>query len=419
MMMRIAKRLMNVRRPQFIFSVLWRLKTSESPIMLHRALLFASCKTPWLLLLQMVGLCRWIGFGAWWSSYQFSKATTTTQLEQYGLTRAQLFRELIRFGLLYSIAPHQYVRHQLYKPELKKCMFHFIYDHQLPHFHHYLHRHHSGYRTALTLINDKHQFAQALQQAGIPTVVSQRYNTDELKKNTAPLFQKKSVFCKPNQGSQSQDAFLLQFDEREDQYRLEPVHGACLHKRHDIEHYLTQVFSRHQHVILQPFIHDHDDLQTDLSSRAVTTVRIITAKSDDELPVVLYLQLEIPSVKKTTGRQKDKQFYTILPLHWETLEVDPVFQKKFPRLNHARFMSDALKKGLLDAQLLCIQAHQSLLNLKSVAFDVCLCQQGPVILEANFNWSITLLYQVIDGDPLAVDNKHPAAMWLNSMIKMK
>ncbi len=417
MVVRIARRLMNARRPQFIYRASWLFKRPEPPGALHRALFFTSCNTPWLWLIQIVGFCRWIGFGAWRSSYRFSRVSTVKQLEQYGLTRLQLFGELLRFGLLYSIAPHQYARHQLYRPDIKKCLFHFIYDHQLPYFHHYLHRHVSGYRASVALIADKHRFAQTLQKKGIPTVQSQIFDTCELKNDMTLLFQQKTIFCKPNQGSQSKDAFLLRYYELEDRYRLEPIHGEYLHERHDIERYLTYTLARHKQLILQPFVQDHDELKSELSNRAMTTVRIITAWQETSAsPVVLYLQLEIPSLRKTTARQKEKQFYTILPLHWETLDVDPVFQKKFPEIkDNMRFIPGTLKNMLREIQSHCIKAHQSLLNLKSVAFDVCLSQQGPVILEANFNWSITLLYQVIDCDPLAVDNVHPAAMWLKQL----
>jgi hypothetical protein len=419
MMRRLVKKLIQARRPEFIFSFAYLSKRPPPMIRLHRALWLRSMNTPKNLLIQIVACCRWYGLGVWRTSYRFSKRITPQQLNEYGLTRQTLFKELLCYGLLYSLTPYQYVWHQLYKNSQKNRALHFLYDHQLPHIHHHIHRALRDYEHAVALIGNKHQFTKSLQQLGVPSVRSTLYDTCELKKDRSPLFQRRRVFCKPNEGSQSQDAFLLLFDRVHDQYSLKPIHGPILQKRHDIDRYLDRVFERHKHVILQPFVQDHDalkslNLQRDL---ATTTVRIITGKHEScTKPVVLYLQLEIPKVKKIYNDQCVRQLYTILPLHWETLAIDPTFQAKYPSLlEDIPFISDVLKKMLRESQMYCIKAHEHLLNLKGVAFDVILSQQGPVVLEANFNWSIASLYQVITDELLEKSN-HPVAQWLRNVL---
>ncbi|HBM17345.1 MAG TPA: hypothetical protein DD381_13540, partial [Lentisphaeria bacterium] len=41
---------------------------------------------------------------------------------------------------------------------------------------------------------------------------------------------------------------------------------------------------------------------------------------------------------------------------------------------------------------LCVYAHSKLIALKSVAFDLFITNEGPLIIEANFNWDIEMLY---------------------------
>lgn len=417
----IFKRLINAKRPEFIFSLAYFSKQPTPSIAMHKALWLRSCHSTKGILIQILSSCRWYGFWVWRTSYQFSKVVAQEQLDKYGLTRQKLFRELIRYGWFYSLTPSQYMRHQLYKESQKKLVFHFIYDHQLLHFHHHIHQDTPGYLSAVELIADKHRFSMKLRQLGIPTVMSELFLTSSLKKDPSPLFQKKDVFCKPNQGSQGDDAFLLRYDAINNRYSLEPIHGNILYKHDDIDHYLKRIFSCHKKIITQPFVPDHDELKVTFSTNITTTVRIITGRHKPNMPpVVLYLQLEIAKTKKTIGKKKMKQFYTILPLNWKTLDIDTVFQEKYPDLlEEIQPISETLKKLLRDSQKYCIEAHQRMLPLKSVAFDVCLTPAGPVILEANFNWSMTLLYQVIAGDPLTKTHSHPAAEWLRHMFFLR
>ena len=77
--------------------------------------------------------------------------------------------------------------------------------------------------------------------------------------------------------------------------------------------------------MIQDFIEDHPEIQAISQQEPTTTIRIITETSDDKpntAPQLLYLQLELPNEKK------ERQFYTILPLDLNSLDVDPVFQSK-------------------------------------------------------------------------------------------
>src|SRR3990167_2909174 len=408
-------RIIQIKKPRFIFSWAFFFKPNHPTMILHRTLFFLSIKKARDLLVNVMGLIRWMTYYAWMSCYKACKTRTSEQLTQYGLSRHALFWSLLKQSLLHIITPQQYFKYHFYTEKQRALRFHYVYMHQLPYFHDLSNQHFKQYQQAQRLMGNKDQFAAALEKIGIPVVRGDCYNATELTKNMAVFFQKKTVFCKSNAGSHSQDAFLIAYDDAHDAYQLEPIQGAMMHTRPEIEHYILSALSRNKQVLIQPFLTDSDAIKALNTSYASTTVRIITAKlthDTHEPPTLLYLQLEIPLEKKDASQH---QYYTILPLDSTTLDIDRVFQKKYPHAKHQDVMiSDPLKAQLNTGIAHCIHAHHQLLDVRSVAFDIILSDKGVVIVEANYNWSVEMLYNVIEGDPLT--SSHIAAKWQQSMF---
>jgi hypothetical protein len=406
----IIKRVKQNHKPDFIFSLSYFFSPKKPGIALHRALFFLSCNSFLRILRNVMATFLWLSYGVWWRSYRFSRAATPAQLARYHLTRFTLLRDLLRFGLFYSLEPHQYVRLQLYKKENRPYFFQVIHDHQQAHFHRYINRHFKSHQAAVLLIGDKHRFAQQLIQSNIPTVQGIYYDAGTLRKSLDYLFQKKTVFCKPNGSAQGKDAFLLAYEDGHDRYSLKPIHGECLFERRMIERYLKQVMVRHTGFLVQPFVQNNPAIQFDASMKAPTIVRIITTKKTSRSkPTVIHLQLEIPK----TGHE----FYIKIPLHWESLDIDPVFQEKYPFFQkEIPLISNALKDLLRTSQAYCMDAHEHLVDLCSVAFDVIISTEGPLILEANYNWHLAPIYQVLPPAHLTTNTTHPAAEWLQSLV---
>ena len=162
--------------------------------------------------------------------------------------------------------------------------------------------------------------------------------------------------------------------------------------------------------LVQPFIEDHPAFNSDPSIKAATLVRVITVKmTPTSAAKIIHTQLEKP--------RQEPLFYNKIPLHWESLDVDPIFQTRFPlRQKEVPSLSNALKELIRESQDFCLKAHQHLLNLNSVAFDVIISEQGPFLLEANFNWHIAPLYQVLPFSHLMEESDHPAGQWLRHVL---
>jgi len=411
MMKHLLKQLKINKQPRFILHPHYIRPNLTGPLALHRTLFFLSCKHPAHCILNLYTYIRWVSITAWMLSY---KATLKNH-KKTKQSKFSLFFSLLKLTLNHGIAPRYYFKYELDKPQNKKQAFTYFYNTQLPYFHDHTNQNFPNYKQAAQLTGDKQAFALALDKIGLPAVQGQIYKTQYLCNHPSILYAKKTRFCKPNLGSRSCDAFLIMYDEKTTLYHIKPITHPDIHDTKAISTYLDQVFSRHDTLLIQDFIEDHPDVQAISHQEPTTTVRIITEKSDAQPGTpsqLLYLQLELPQEKQ------EQQFYNILPLALDSLDIDPVFKlnnKNTPTKPYP-VIPETLKKELKHAIAICLEAHTALLAVRSVSFDVIISSTGPVILEANYNWSIELLYHVIDVSKPA---SHPAAHWLESIITKK
>ncbi|MCH9755758.1 MAG: hypothetical protein K0U37_01025 [Gammaproteobacteria bacterium] len=402
-MKHLIRKLKTYKQPRFIWSYQYFCPRLTGPLRQHRKLFFLSCKNPLHLVLNIYAYCYWVSIAAWIVSYKATlKNHQTTQKKPLFL-----FFELLKLSLIHNIAPRYYFKYEFYKPQNKKQAFNYFYNNQLPYFHDHTNQQFPNYKQARKLIAHKQNFAQALKKIGLPHVPGKIYDSKILEENPSILLSKQTVFCKPPSGSQSLDAFLITYSKTTQQHCITPIKKTEIQDAKSIHIYLNQIFKKHKALLVQPFIEDHPEIKKLSHQKATTTVRIITEKSKNTDPKLLYLQLEIPKVKKTS------QTYFIYPLTLDTLDIDPIFKEKAQMQDEPYpVIPDTIKKELHKAIHYCIKAHQSLLDLRSVSFDVILTQDGPVMLEANYNWSIELLYHVIDNK-----TSHPAKIWLHQMTQ--
>lgn len=401
----------NNKQPRYIFHPRYILPNLTGALALHRRLFFLSHKNPLHLMFNMYAYIRWVTITAWILCYK----STLKNYKQAKKSKFVLFFNLLMLALKHGIPPRYYFKYEFDQPQNKKQAFTYFYNAELPYFHDYTNQNFSHYKQAVQLIRNKQGFAEALKQIGLPVVPGKIYKTQDLRHQPFLLYAKKTHFCKPNHGSRSCDAFLMVYNANTTLYHIKPITQPDIYGDQEISHYLDQIYSKHDILLIQEFIEDHPDVQAISQQEPTTTVRIITEKSDDQaetLPKLLYLQLELP-----TKKQK-QQFYNILPLALSSLDIDPVFILKNKNLSDEPYpaISDAIKKELKHAITLCLEAHKALLAVRSVSFDVILSKTGPIILEANYNWSIELLYNVIDMNQPA---SHPAAYWLENILAIK
>lgn len=361
-----------------------------------------SYTTPSHAALNSISFIRWYFFGVWMLSYKACRSELAEKhLAAHAMKKRTLYKALVRQGILYGILPHYYFKFELYKPEHNPLDY--FYNAELGALHRYSNRAFPKAQNARALMSHKLNFARTLEKQGIPTVPSDICQEETL------FFQKKTIFCKPVDGSSSLDAFLLQYTNGA--YAIEPIQSEPITDAEKVYAYVKRVLKKHRKLLVQPFVDDHPEVKKLSGQAPSTTVRIITNKETPSTPAnCLYLQLEIPKAKDTA--QKICQLYHILPLCLDSLDVDATFQKKHPSETYPS-INTTIKTLLKQSIALTLRAHDAILSCRTVSFDFIISPEGPVILEANYNWSVEHLYMVLPNPPSA--STHPAAKWLRQL----
>ena len=413
----LAKR----NHPGFIFTLRYFQYKPAPIIAMHRRLFFLSLKTPRDFILNIIGGLRWISYHVWKKNYKCYRFKALRSFLASHPNRIKVILDILQLSVCNFIPPRCYVKCQLYKKSKNEHAFYYFYSFQSSYFHDYTNRHMPRYQQSRALIADKYQFETALQKIGISTIKSELFSTTRSQNHYHALLQKRRFFCKPNNASASKDAFLLDYDPKLDCYFIDILNEGLLTSPSQIHAYLRQVCRRHRFLLIQPLVENIPELQQWSSRDVLTTIRIITGKnsvSSEEIPTLLYVQMEHPLQIKEAIEHNFNEPFAAIPLNIITLDVDPVFkQRKHDSYYENIRLSEQLKRLIQQGIVYCQQAHKQLLNLRSVAFEITLALSDPMILEANYNWDIEMLYNVIDANSLDRDNTHPAALWLKTLIE--
>ncbi|AJI57628.1 hypothetical protein LA02_921 [Francisella philomiragia] len=388
---RLLQSIFFTKQPSFIISARYLYNFSNMYIKTHRAIFFRSFKRIDLIIINLIAMLRWLSFYAWLTSYKVTKATSVQKLDEAGIkNKFSLYLRLVKLAIFNFIPPHYYFKYKLYKNDF----IYFFYSKQNSLLHAYSDRYFEQSKKITKLISDKHAFLEFLDNNDLQTNYSYKVPLHKIFQDHGIIFKKQKVFCKPNVANRSTGALFIDYDISTEDYRLvtlvdkKEVYGKC-----DILDFVQRYYSCDEILLIEEFIEDDDDIKK-LSQHPTdsTTMRIITATVgiDDFAPQVIYTQLEIPAFENNYRQQ----FYKILPLNIETLDIDltnmPDFEDK-QKLADMQ-LSANIKDKIYAAIDKCIKTHE-MLTVRAIAFDVILSSQQSIIIEANYNWDIELLYR--------------------------
>ncbi len=406
--------------PRCLFS--FRYFADEStPVVFHRRLFIESFNCPSHLLAQIIRIFYWWGFAAFFNSFKASKSLKQESLEKYHFTRVQLFAKLLKHAYLNFIPPALYFKliNQQHASVLQKFLM--VYDQQTQFIHKAINRSYPNYKQAVRLIGDKYLFSQQLIKLNIPTPHSKLIPTATIKRDPNCLFKEASVFCKPNKGNKAQNAFHLEYRDTSSTYVLYPFHDAPVEDQQAILKYIKNLPISADNLLVQTYLRDHEDIPNSQRETISTTFRVITTKKDPRAEAhLIYIQIELPGKKTEFDQGISRQFFEVAPLDLNHYRPDRAFLSKHSNTHPvcADFTpSESLKKYIQQAVDYCKLAHSKLIDLRSVAFDLIISQNGPYILEANHGWALSALYSVVEGSPLNPSASHPASLWLKEIYE--
>ncbi len=331
-----------------------------------------------LLLWQCV---YWYGFSAWYLSLRVSFRRNFTIKKNHDLSRLQCLGHLLYFSLGFCLTPHDALRYKLYKD--KKKVFDYWYGFEGSALHEINNRLFIGAKKAQYLLADKFAFAEALRLINIPHIPTQELKDKSL---SSILNGKNNYFIKPNIANCAKGAGALVFDHQHNTHTWHPINGLTITEPTTVKNYLTRL-AKSKKTIIQPLLNNHPDLIEQFNSENLITFRLITHKSPNRKSIPIYCQIE---VALATKGKKQKQFYHIAIVDLITFELHhrPESNKKsepLPSLNNT------LITHIKQAIQYCSTAHDQLFDCYSIGFDLCITPDGPVIIEGNYGWNVSLV----------------------------
>ncbi len=367
---------------------------------------------PTHLLFSIANGLNWYFYKFWKQLYLCIKYKSLDIKQESNIPVSRQILDIIILNLLYKIKPFNYYRYKLHIKENSRHIHKYIFSYNVPYCHNVIN---SGIvKSDCKLIGDKHKFSAELKLIDIPNI--ETISIAEKKSGINTFFRKNDLFCKPVLGSGNRNAFKLKYKSKENRYEIYPMMGKNIAEYDAVISYLKEVI-RSDKMLIQRCLKDHSCLISINNSEEITILRVVSGMFKNGEIKPIYMQLEVPM--ETKHEKTFKQFFKIYPIDLDTLDVSLVWQKK----TKVKYQKDirislALKQLISDSIEFSLIAHKSLLNLKSVAFDLALTPNGPIMIEANYNWNIELLYNVINTEPLTYDENISASMWIKEIFRM-
>lgn len=338
---------------------------------------------------------RWWLWRAWRHSYSAVKLHAQLAQSLSGLSPIEQGCRVLWLALRYGVPPASWYRFQLWKVPAS-AVWRYLYDQELPVFHQLYNRlepeRGGSPGPSVLLLADKPRSAEHFAAQGIPTVPSLALLPSGAVQALFDLLaQHPDVFCKPQAGSASKGAMRVR--QTANQLSVTPLGQAALRGQDAAQEIRRQLIA--VPYLVQPVLENHplcSDLLTP-DRNEVVTVRIMTRwQSGAATLFCVYLEVPLPESLAYQPVAVDMTNGGLL------LEDDNWLCHQLKHLQpslYTRLLAFCLPDW---AQLAAMaqRAHALVPDIRVVAWDFVVTPTGPVLLEGNVGWGVTVP-QILSG----------------------
>ncbi|MCK5682460.1 hypothetical protein KAI46_16790 [bacterium] len=347
----------------------------------------------------------WFAWQSWRQVFRSWSNLSPKLYEKLAISRSRQFCDLLRLALLHGIPPIYYYQLRLFQQPPRRWLS-FIYNHELPQWHLVMAKmgttiSDSEAQAERELIGDKFAFAKKMSQNQIAAIPTGSFISKGTKPDPKQIFREKKLFLKPNRANQCRNCYELHYDQKGRDYELHGIRSRCnpdQRGQKELELVIGQAniitrlaqLTRHEDFLIQPLLTNHPEIVKVFAVERLVTIRFITGH-DGQKVRPLSAALEVPH----QSLQKGWHLYTIdLENGRAHLGEHPLF----PRDDKPEVQSFTTPDwpGVVDLPL---RAHALLPALPTIGWDLAVCDQEPIIIEANFNWGVNQA-QILSGEPL-------------------
>lgn len=389
----LQREVLSRRQPHGLMSGRYLWPGRNVHIRTHRALWWANGerwpRSVWLLMECWLWM-RWTFWQAWVSSWRAVRFFGPDIAEREGIPLGRQAWRVLWLALGWCIPPRDSYGFGLHRQPERALDY--VYDVEVAAYHAQKNRRLGKRPDSLTLLQDKLATAEALRPLGIPVVDTLRCIEDV--KHCPALGQLLDgggrVFCKTRSGNRGRGAFMAWVTE--DGLQGRSFAGYDLFDTATVEQAWRQLLMLDK-AIIQPCLKNHPVLAALAHDEEAITVRFISQWQDSALSSLVSV-LEIP-----TGRTENaRTVYTLLPIDALSGLILPWPQSEYlPPLAHER-MAQVWTKLPHGLSIPCwdelvsgsYRAHRQFPDIWAIAWDWVVTPSGPILLEGNAGWVVTV-----------------------------
>ncbi len=327
-----------------------------------------------LLLLTLTWPCRLLHLVG-----QTMCAFAPTITSRTGKSRSWQVMEQLWFGLIHALPPVAYYTYELYRPERRRWVDHYLHQHEASALLPYLNQ---DYQHAAMV--DKAQFAQLCTQHQLPTVPTLGYCVAGESIWLAPV--RADIFVKPRDGVRGEDTMhwqRLAADQFQDQRGNLRTWAALVTELEEL--------SQQQAYLVQPCLPNHPAIAA-LSPGALATARIVTGRTPTgtvETVAATFKMAWQPSIINTHGLNSPIELTT--GCLGRAYSYHPVCPGYDTHPVTGAMITGAILPDWSVALAVAVQAHQLFPGYLFLGWDVAFTLQGPVLLEGNSGWDVVTM----------------------------
>lgn len=367
----------------------------------------------WLLVETWLWL-RWVAWLAIPTCWRTIRRLGPAVARAEGISLARQGWRVTRLALAWCIHPRDGYRFHLYRAPDQAL--HYVYDTETSAHHAWRSAPLGPQSDSLRLIQDKAALAEDLATLGIPVVPTLARVPKGTRHTTLAdlMGDHPRVFCKLNSGNRGRGAFTAWRTEQGLAGRL--LRGQPLRDSPAVES-AWQALLKVDDALVQPCLENHPLLANLAHLQEAVTLRYISQWPESSVstgpsaPTCLSATLEIPAGESPQGHR----YYCILPVCPDTGALlpfpDPLGQDAAVDAALRRIEDQALAlppvPNWAELARLSAAAHRRFTDIRALAWDWVLTPQGPVLLEGNTGWRMSMPQQLNGGFLQGVD--HPDA----------
>jgi hypothetical protein len=385
------------RLPHGLLSLRYLLPIRDDRIKLHRTMWWqsrAGKPLPLWLLLEIWLWVRWLGFGAWRSTWIAVRHYGPAIRQSEGIPLRRQASQAIAIALGWCIPASYLYRYALYKHP--GSTLDYVFDHETASYHRWRSRALGFGKASLALLQDKWQQTETLARLGVPMApILAKVHRNDSDKLYPWLRSDTRLFCKTRSGNRGIGAFSVGC--RQGEIAGRTLEGRQLKSLTEVESAWRELLALDD-ALIQPFLDNHPELARLSDGDDAITLRFISHRHEGRL-TCLNATLELPA---GWDEQTGCPHYVVLPLDedgkilpFPQEKLLPPAQETYRRI-HARLSGNDVVPQWKTVGAGSFLAHSQFPDICDIAWDWVITPAGPLLLEGNSGWN-TEVMQLLNG----------------------